>query len=85
MADADRSSDPSSVPASAGILVLSVAGRRAGLASRHSEGFLFHACDHLFNDIYGRLFASIGDMRIAARCLASLERLSPRALRPWPG
>lgn len=63
--------------------ILSVAGRRAGLVSRHSDGFLFHASDHLFNDIDGRVFATVGDARVAASCLASLERLSPRALKPW--
>lgn len=76
--------DTTSAPSTGGLSILSVAGRRAGLVSPHSDGFLFHASDHLFNDIDGRLFATIGDMRIAARCLASLGRTSPRALKPWP-
>lgn len=48
------------------VLVVAVAGRRAGLLSRLAQGFRFHASNHQFDAMDGRLFASVEDARMAA-------------------
>ncbi|MBS7539061.1 hypothetical protein [Ancylobacter lacus] len=60
------------------ILIVAVAGCRAGLAARLDSGFRFHASNHRFNGLDGQEFATVEDIHAAARgALAKLRRSFP--------
>lgn len=57
------------------IVVVAVAGRRAGLASRIEGGFRFHASNHQFDVMDGQEFATVEQICAAARGTLAALRL----------